>query len=181
VPQIKRHLPRIAGFEKMAIDFSSVVTFLNAISAISVIFGAIFIVFQLRQNAKLIQLQVTENRSNIAFALLEKITDESFASRRKKMRDSIKAAVASNWKGFDDSLEDFESRNFGGIYDLIGQLARDGVIDLNLIKNALRYLVVTDWDIFEPLAKHVMENLKLSTNPWDNFEWLANEIQTRLT
>jgi hypothetical protein len=36
------------------VDLSSVITVLSAISSISVIAGAVFIVFQLRQNSKLI-------------------------------------------------------------------------------------------------------------------------------
>ncbi|MDA4131483.1 MAG: hypothetical protein OK457_11990 [Thaumarchaeota archaeon] len=37
-------------------------------------------------------MTIHENRSSIAFVLLEKITDESFALRRKKMHDVIKNA-----------------------------------------------------------------------------------------
>jgi hypothetical protein len=154
-------------------DFSSVVTYLSAISSIAVILGAIFVIFQLRQNSKLIELQVRQNRSSIALALLDKITDESFASRRMKMYESIKKAVATNWEGFDGSLEDHESRNFGYIYELIGQLARAGVVDLQLLRSTLQYLVVWDWEAFSPLSKHFMERFKVSVHPWENFEWLA--------
>jgi formate-dependent nitrite reductase membrane component NrfD len=79
------------------LDLSTLINYLSAISSIAVILGAIFVVFQLRQNAKLIQLTIHENRSSIAFALLEKITDESFALRRKKMHDVIKNAREANW------------------------------------------------------------------------------------
>jgi len=165
----------------MAIDFSSVINVLSAISSISVIFGAIFVVFQLRQNAKLIQLTVRENKSEIALALLEKITDESFPARRKKMHDTIKAAVANGWTEFDGSLDDFEARNFAYIYELIGQLAREGIVELPLIRNALQYLVVFDWDAFSPLSKHLMEVYKLNVNPWGDFEWLAEETRRHMT
>jgi hypothetical protein len=159
----------------MPVDFSSVVTFLSAISSIAVILGVIFVVFQLRQNSKLIKLQVIQNRSNIALALFDKITGETFAARRKKMHESIKAATASNWENFDDSLDDFEARDFAYIYELIGQLALHEVIDLELLRSSLQYLVVWDWDAFSPFSKHFMERYKLSIHPWKNFEWLAAE------
>jgi len=54
------------------VDLSSFISFLNAISSIAVILGAIFIVFQLKQNAKLIQATIRETRANASIALLEK-------------------------------------------------------------------------------------------------------------
>ena len=81
---------------------------------------------------------------------------------------------------FDDSLDDFEARNFAYIYELIGQLTRDKIVDLRTIRNALQYLVVIDWDIFSPLSKHLMERYNLSANPWANFEWLAEETRKHM-
>jgi hypothetical protein len=50
---------------------------------------------------------------NASFSLLEKITDDSFAIRMKRMHDVAKKYADSNdWKDFDDSIEDFEVRNF---------------------------------------------------------------------
>jgi len=157
------------------VDLSGITQDLSAISSIAVVAGAFFIIFQLRQNAKLIAATVQENKANTSIALIERITDESFARRRKNMYDSVRKGVATGWKDFDDSLEDFEARNFGYQYELIGQLAREGVIDLQMVKNALQYLVVFDWRAFEPLVKHVMERFNVKVNNWGNFKWLADE------
>ncbi len=132
-------------------DFSFLVSFLSAISSIAIILGAVFVVFQLRQNAKLIKTASHETKSNMSFAVLEKITEESFARRRKNMHDAVKKYSEVNWQGFDDSLEDFEARNFGYIYELIGE--------------------------FEPLVKHIMDRYKVPANPYENFEWLAKETR----
>ena len=96
------------------------------------------------------------------------------------MHDVIKNARDANWQGFDDSLEDFEARNFAYIYELIGQLTKEGIVDLGTIQNALQYLVTVDWDAFAPLSKHLMERYKLTVNPWGNFEWLAEETMRHL-
>ena len=152
-------------------------TFLSGISSIAVIAGAIFVVFQLRQNAKLIEATIHENRSNIALALLERLTDESFAVRRKKMHEVVKKYRDANWEGFDDSMDDFEVRNFAYIYELLGQLAKDKIVDLSTVRNALQYLVVFDWEAFAPVTNHLMERFKLAVNPWENFEWLAQETK----
>jgi hypothetical protein len=167
-------------FAYRPLDLSSIINYLSAISSIAVILGAIFVVFQLRQNAKLIELTIHENRSSIAFALLEKITDETFAARRKKMHNVIKHAQETNWVGFDDSLDDFEARNFAYIYELIGQLTQDNIVDLRTIRNALQYLVVTDWEAFAPLSKRLIERFHLNVNPWGSFEWLADETRRHM-
>ena len=83
----------------------------------------------------------------------------------------------TNWEGFDDSLEDFEARNYGYIYELIGELVKEGIIDQTIAIHSLRYLIVSDWQAFEPLVKHLMERYKVPVNPYENFEWLALETQ----
>jgi hypothetical protein len=57
----------------------------------------------------------------------------------------------------------------------LGQLAREGVIDIQMVKNALQYLVVFDWRISEPLEKHLMDIYGVKMNNWGNFKWLADE------
>jgi hypothetical protein len=51
---------------------------------------------------------------------------------------------------------------------------------LKTIRNALHFLVVTDWDTFTPLSKHLMERFKLSVNPWGSFEWLPTETRRHM-
>jgi hypothetical protein len=164
----------------MPVDSSAIINYLSAISSIAVILGAIFVVFQLRQNSREIELQVRQNRANIALALLDKLTDQTFPARRKRMHDSIKKAIASNWEGFDDSMDDFEARNFAYIYELIGQLARENVVDVELLRSALQTLVIADWDAFSPLTRHLMEKNKSAYHSWKNFEWLATENRKSL-
>ena len=162
------------------VDLSFLVADLSAISSVSVILGAVFVIFQLRQNARLIKTANFETKANISFSVLEIVTEESFARRRKSMHDAIKKYSQNNWEGFDDSLEDFEARNFGYIYELIGELVREGIIDFTIAIHSLRYLLVFDWQRFEPLVKHLMERYKVPVNPYENFEWLARETRKYL-
>ncbi len=159
------------------VDISTVISYLSALSSVAVVLGAIFVVFQLRQNARLIKTANFDTKAEMSFSVLEKITEESFARRRKNMHDAIKKYSQVNWEGFDDSLEDFEARNFGYIYELIGELVKEGIIDLTIAVHSLRYLIVYDWDRFQPLVKHLMERYKVLVNPYENFEWLATETR----
>jgi len=146
-------------------------------SSIAVIAGAIFIIFQLRLNAQLIKATIQENRANVAVALVEKLTNESFARRRKNMHDAVRKYSAIDWKGFDETLEDYEARDFAYTYELIGQLIKEGVLDLKLVRHTLRYTIIDDWKSFEPLAKHLIERFGINGNPWARFEWLAEETE----
>ena len=158
-------------------DLSTLISYLSALSSVAVVLGAIFVIFQLRQNAKLIKTANFDTKAEMSFSVLEKITEESFARRRKNMHDAIKKYSQINWEGFDDSLEDFEARNFGYIYELIGELVKEGIIDLTIAVHSLRYLIIYDWDRFQPLVKHLMERYRVQVNPYENFEWLATETR----
>src|SRR5436853_7810476 len=107
------------------VDLSFLVSDLSAISSIAVILGAVFVIFQLRQNARLIRTANFETKANMSFSVLEIITEESFARRSKNMLDAIKKYSQINWEGFDDSIEDSKVRNFGYIYELILELLRE--------------------------------------------------------
>src|SRR5437764_15455008 len=159
------------------IDLAAITADLSAVSSIAIILGAVVVIFQLMQNARLIRTANFETKVNMSFSVLEIITEESFARRRKNMHDAVKKYSQINWEGFDDSLEDFEARNFGYIYELIGELVREGIIDLTIAVHSLRYLIVFDWQTFEPLVKHLMERYKVPVNPYENFEWLAQETR----
>lgn len=158
---------------------------LSAISSVAVILGVIFVVVQLRQNAKLIDLnaKLTEAtfrqvKSDVSFGLLEKMTDESFARRRSHMYQTAKKYGAVDWESYDDSLDDFEVRNFAYMYDLFGQLAKDGLIDIVTLTRTFKYLVIFDWRAFEPIATHIMKRYNFRRNEmFSNFEWLANQTE----
>jgi len=167
------------------LDLSGLIQVLSAISSIAVILGVVFIVVQLRQNNKLIDLNAKltdatfqQNKSNISFELMEKLTEESFARRRSFMWQTVKKYQASNWEGFDDSRDDFEIRDFAYMYDLFGQMAKEGLIDLETLAKTFKFLVALDWEAFEPAAKHIMKRYNLKQNEiFSNFQWLAYETE----
>jgi len=67
------------------------------------------------------------------------------------------------------------------MYDLYGQLAKDGLLDFESIAKTFKYLVVLDWEAFEPAAKHIMKRYNLKTNElFANFQWLAYETEQYL-
>lgn len=152
--------------------------------------------FQLRQNAK--QIKQTEktlvamseaNKSDNAFQLIGKVVDPSFPGRRYRLHAISKKYSSGDWNGFDDSIDDFEVRNFANIYEQLGLLVRKRVIDLQDVMDALSAQILGDWAAFEPIRRHIMERTgkeypSLSTDQqgidsiyWPDFMWLAKENQ----
>ncbi|OLD02842.1 hypothetical protein AUG19_09415 [archaeon 13_1_20CM_2_54_9] len=122
-------------------DFSGAVQFLNALSSIAVI---AVVVFQLRQNQKLIGLsnkQAEANplqaKSGIALGIAQQFTDDSFTTKRTTMRDIVKKYAASQWEGFEDTRDDFELRAFGSYYEFIAYFAKEGVVESCTLQDVL--------------------------------------------
>lgn len=162
------------------VSLSDVITVLGASSSIAVIFGAVFIVFQMRQNAKLIEATLREGRATVALSMLERITDESFPRRRKRMFDIIQRFQTTNWADAFESEDDLEVRNFAYLYELMGLLVENGLVDLELILDTLQYLVVRDWEVFAPHAAFVKSKYHVNFDAWGRFQWLAEEAKVHL-
>lgn len=164
----------------MTLDISEITFILGAISSVAVVAGAFFIVLQLRQNARLIQATLAQNRNDAAFSILERLTVETTARRRKQLHDVAQARVQNGWEGYLGSLEDFEIRSFAYQYELIGQFVREGIVDLDLVTHMMSYAIVTDWLTFRPIAEYLSNRFEAKVNPWIHFQWLADKCRQHL-
>jgi hypothetical protein len=74
------------------VDLAAITADLSAVSSIAIILGAVFVIFQLRQNARLIRTANFETKANISFSVLEKIRgilrpqEEEHARRDQKVQ-----------------------------------------------------------------------------------------------
>ena len=153
---------------------------LRLISPIGVILSAIFVVIQLRINAR-------QARSRTAFDLIGKVVDPSFPARRHRLYEVAAKYAGGDWTGFDRSLDDFEVRNFANVYEQIGLLVKVGVIDLKDVMDALSAQPMADWHTFQPIREHIIEQSgkafpMLEANRagidaiyWPHFKWLAEK------
>ncbi|MGC2289081.1 MAG: hypothetical protein WA688_04415 [Thermoplasmata archaeon] len=164
----------------MILSISEITFVLSAISSVAVVAGAFFIVLQLRQNAKLIQATLAQNRNDAAFNILERLTVESTARRRKQLRDVSETRSKNGWEGYFGSMEDFEVRSFAYQYELIGQFVREGIVDLDLVTHMMSYAIVTDWLAFRPIAEYLNFKFETKASPWIHFQWLADRCRQHL-
>jgi len=166
---------------ELSFGFTDLESVLRTISSIAVIAGTIFVVLQLRLNAKMV-------RSRNAFDLISKVVDPSFPARRHRLYEVSARHAGGDWAGFDRSLDDFEVRNFASIYEQIGLLARSGVVDLQDVMKALSAQPTADWAMFLPIRDHIAHYAAhafpglVPSDPagidavyWPSFKWLAEE------
>ena len=156
--------------------------------------GAVFVVFQLRQNAKQIKQHEktleaisAANRSHNAFELIGKVIDPSFPVRRHRLYEVSEKYSGGDWTGFDRSLDDFEVRNFANIYEQMGLLVKKGVIDLQDVMDALSAQAMADFAVFDPIRQHIAahsaevfpglptDQAGIDAIYWPSFKWLAQE------
>ena len=164
----------------MGLSLSEITFILSAISSTAVIAGAFFIVFQLRQNARLIEATLAQNRNDAAFNILDRLTQEGTGRRRKQLRDVSTRHVKEGWDGFIGSLEAYEVSGFAYQYELIGQFVREGIVDLDLVTHMLSYLIVSDWLQFRPIADYLNIQFGTKVSPWIHFQWLAEKCRQHL-
>jgi hypothetical protein len=155
------------------VSFSDVQTWVSIAASSALVVSVILLAYNVRASR-------LDARRNLAFSMMEQLTSADFAERRWKMHGAVKAAVGAGWKGFDESLEDFESRSFAYQYELIGQMVLTGTLDYTLVREFVRYTVVTDWNAFEPLDAHLRERYPGRPSPWARFRQLAQRITTDL-
>ena len=162
---------------------SEIESTLRTFGALAVFAGTILVVLQLRVNAK-------NARSRNAFDLIARVTDPSFAQRRHTLYEVAEKHAGGDWTGFIRSLEDFEVRNFANVYEQLGLLVRKGVIDLRDVLDALSAQPMADWNTFQPIRAHIMDEAGKAFPPlagnqpglddiyWPNFRWLAEESRS---
>ncbi|HXQ93756.1 MAG TPA: hypothetical protein VN864_01090 [Thermoplasmata archaeon] len=162
------------------VDSSTVFAILSASSSAAVVFGAVFVLIQLRQNARILQATLNQAQATFSLTVLQRITDESFPRRRAKMFVAMQKFRETDWKDAFESPEDLEVRNFAYLYELLGQMARQKIVDLEIVLDSLQYIVVRDWQVFEPHAEFLSKRYGLEYNTYTNFRWLAEEARMHM-
>ena len=162
------------------VDISTLFAILSGASSAAVVMSAIFVLIQLRQNALLLRTTLNQSQATFSLGVLERITDESFPRRRARMFGILQRFRETDWKDAFETPDDFEVRNFAYFYELLGQMARSQIVDLEIVLDSLQYIVVRDWQVFEPHARFMQKRYELDVSTYRNFEWLAGEARMHM-
>lgn len=164
--------PDISSYRGVAatgVSLSDLVTWVGLAASSALVVSVCLLAYNVRASR-------IDARRNLAFSMMEQLTSESFGDRRWKMHTAIEHALATEWKEFDNSREDFGSRAFAYQYELIGQMVAAGTLEYPMIRDFLQYTVVADWNAFEPLDRHLRERYPGRPSPWARFRRLAQRV-----
>jgi len=150
-------------------SLGDIATWVGIAASSALVVSVCLLAYNLRESRR-------DARRNLAFSLMATLTSAQFAERRWKMRGAVQAGVASSWTGFDDSLQDFESRAFAYQYELIAQMVYARTLEYVQLRDFLKFSIVADWNAFDPLDAHLMERYPGRPSPWSNFRKLAEQI-----
>lgn len=154
-------------------DGASITTWIGTAASLALVISVCLLAYNLRETRR-------DARRTLAFSLLETLTSSDFAKRRWAMRETVRKALDAKWVGFDDSLEDFESRAFAYQYELIGQMVAARTLSYPQVRDFLQFSIVADWIAFQPLDEHLHQRYPNNPSPWSNFRRLAGQITTEL-
>ncbi len=85
-----------------------------------------------------------------------------------------------------EKQDDFDTRlkllRVGNFFELMGNIAHDGALDLHIIAGSFRTSIKDYYDVYEPFIKKCREKPEKPKKPqptvYEYFEWLAKKMQT---
>jgi hypothetical protein len=176
----------------LSFDLTQLVQDLDALSAIAVIAGVVFVIFQLRQNARMIESSEREvetanrqvdaimqqNKQQVILSIVDRFTDDAFNLKRKKVRETVKKYQMTEWAGYLESADDYEVRGFMGHYESTAYLAKVKIVDAKMIQEAMGFGVIYDWAALEPVVNFYRDAWKRKA--YANFEWLKDVVKREM-
>lgn len=138
-------------------DLALALEILSGASTIAVILGVPFILFQVRQNARLVDVSIQQseliaqqNRAQVLLSITDSMTDREFVIQRRAVRDIVAKHEAEKWASFVNSADGFEIRAFAVRYEAAGLMAHLGLIDERTLLEAMGPNPAVDWLALQP-------------------------------
>ena len=152
------------------------------VAAISVVIGVLSWI-QTNRHAQRMRDRELETRQAQLFMQLYSLYDS-----RDFLEDYGNVAWVFAYKDLSDWMKKYGPKTniaaysswirVGRFFDGAGILVKKNLIDINLIIDMMREVIVYSWDKMEPW---VIEQRKMLRHPqlWENFEYLASEVSKR--
>lgn len=163
-------------------DLLTIQTIGISVAVISVVIGVINSILTNR-HAQRMRDRELETRQAQLFMQLYSLYDS-----RDFLEDYGNVAWVFEYKDLSDWMKKYGAKTniaaysswirVGRFFDGAGILVKKNLIDINLIIDQMREVIVYSWDKMEPW---LMEQRKMLGHPqlWENFEYLASEVRKR--
>ena len=164
------------------IDLLTIQTIGLTVAAISVVIGVINSILMNRHTQRTRDREVETRQAQLFMQLY------SLYDTRDFLEDYGNVAYIFEYKDLDDWMKKYHPKTniaaysswirVGRFFDGAGILVKKNLIDINLIIEQMREVILYSWEKMEPW---VIESRTLMKHPqlWENFEYLASEVRKR--
>jgi len=164
------------------VDLAEIQAAYYMVAATGVLVAALYYIYNVRTNQKTARTTLETRQTQLFMQLFAQYDNRDF------MIDYAKIAYEMEYENLTDWLKKYgpnEAREYyaswtrvGRFFDGVGILVRKGLIDVDLVIEELRELILFSWDKMRPWVIEVRAEMK-SPHTWENFEYLAEEARGR--
>ena len=152
------------------------------IGSLGVFVAAVYYIFNVRSNQKIIRTTLETRQTQLYMQLFTQYNNKDF------MKDFAKVAYDMEYKDLEEWTRKYDARadretwaswaRVGRFFDGTGILVRRGLIDVDLVIDELRELILFSWDKMKPWVFEARVEMN-SPHTWENFEYLAEEARRK--
>jgi hypothetical protein len=152
------------------------------VAATGVLAAALYYIYNVRANQKTARTTLETRQTQLFMQLFAQYNNKDF------MQDYARVAYDVEYQSFEEWTKKYSSTadretwaswaRVGRFFDGVGILVRRGLIDVDLVIDELRELILFSWDKMRPWVYGVRLEMK-SPHTWENFEYLAEEARKR--
>jgi len=155
-------------------------TILSFIQAAGIIAGVAYYIMNIHNNQKNQQLQLETRQTQIFMQIYQQINTEEVYKSWAELVNVGKIDYEDYLQKYDSTVnpDHFAKRaQIWYSYNTIGELLRQGIIELNLLNRlSLGPMVITMWERWEHIIWKTRER-EGGPDLWEGFEYLYNEVK----
>jgi len=150
--------------------------------SLGVFVAAVYYIYNVRTSQKTARTTLETRQTQLFMQLFAQYNNKDFMQDYAKVAYDIEYENLEEWTRKYGSTADREAwaswARVGRFFDGVGILVRRGLIDVDLVMDELRELILFSWDKMKPWVYEVRMEMN-SPQTWENFEYLAEETRKR--
>jgi len=164
------------------VDLAEIQAAYYMVAATGVLAASLYYIYNVRVNQKNARTTLETRQTQLFMQLFAQYDNKDF------MNDFARVAYDIEYQSLEDWTRKYGSKanreawaswaRVGRFFDGTGILVKRGLIDVDLVIDELRELILFSWDKMKPWVYEVRVEMN-SPHTWENFEYLAEEARRR--
>ena len=164
------------------VSFEEIQATYYMVAATGVLAASLYYIYNVRTSQRNARTTLETRQTQLFMQLFAQYNNKDFMQDYAKVSYDVEYKSLEDWTKKYDYKVDRETwaswARVGRFFDGVGILVRRGLIDVDLVIDELRELILFSWDKMRPWVHEVRAEMK-SPHTWENFEYLAGEARRR--